>query len=181
MAHTRDGKPVPAPRSRCVPDRISDFLSNEVGGGTNANGDYSATPATFSYGPPAGENWIIERMIIYISDSGQFSASEYGNMGSALTNGFDVDVVDSGSTIIKTMNGSRGFTTNGDLGACCYDVNNIGSGTGGDDAILVRWTFSRAGAPVRLLGASGWKIRVLLSDDFSGLAVHTFFIDGYKE
>lgn len=177
---TRDGNLEPNVRTRCVDDRISDYLANEVGGGTSANGDYSVTPATFSYGPGAGVNWIIERMIIYIADTGAFSADEYGNTGSALSNGYDVKIVDSGGDI-KTLNGSRPFTTNGDIGAVCYDVNNIGSGSSGADAILVRWTFSKAGAPIRLLGDNGGKISITFSDNLSALTAHTFFIDGYIE
>lgn len=166
-------------RFRCAPDRRSDFLSNESGGGTNANGNYSVTPATFSYGPSAGENWTVERLIIHIGDTGSFSSDEYGNTGSALSNGFDVEVVDSGDNVIKKLNGARPFTTNGELGSVCYDVSNLGAGTGGNDAILVRWTFSKAGSPIRLRGDDGWKVRVVLNDDFSGLAKHTFFLDCY--
>lgn len=176
---TEGGRPRSGDRFRCAPDRRSNYLANESGGATNANGNYSVTPATFSIGPSASENWTVERLIIYVADTGQFSASEYGNTGSALANGFDVEVVDSGDNVISTLNGSRPFTTNGDLGAVCYDVNNIGSGSGGDDAILVRWTFSKAGSPIRLRGDEGWKVRVVLSDDFSGLSAHTFFLDCY--
>ena len=158
--------------------RISGFFTDS-GAGIQATGDYSVTPETFSLGPPAGESWIVERLIVYIGDGGSFSANEYGDIAGGLTNGYLVKVVDSGGDVL-TLNDGLPFTTNGRLGSVCYDVNNVGSGAAGADAITVRWTFSRAGAPLRLIGDNGEAISITFSDNLSLLTEHTFFIDGYK-
>ena len=158
--------------------RISGFLEN--GGGIQATGDYSVTPATFELGPAAGEVWQVTRFIAYIADGGSFSSTEYGDIPDGLANGYDVKVTDSGGDVL-TLNGGLKIQTNGDFGALCYDVNNIGSGAGGNDAIAVRWTFAKAGSPLRLVGDNSEKISIEFSDNLSLLNKHTFFIDGYAE
>ena len=155
--------------------RRSQFLRNESGGDFDAIGDYSVTPATFSAGPSAGEEWLVYRAIILIEDVGGFAASEYGN-GSELTNGWRMTIHDGGGEILDLQDGHP-FTTNANMGAHCYDVNNVGAGGGGDDALLVRWTFSRAGSPLHLFGDSGHKMAIVFNDDFSGLTHHSIWID----
>ena len=163
--------------------RISDYLSLDGLGVTyEATGNYSGGGAeTFSMGPAAGAVWVIERMMITVAANGAFSANKYG-IGAELTNGYDVLVTDTGGTL-STLNGAIPFTTNGGLGSTCYDVINIGGGQGGgaSDAIFVRWTFSKAGSAVRLIGNDSGKIEITFNDDLTGLTSHRFFIDGYAE
>ncbi len=166
---------------RKVENRISDFMSDGAGV-VNANGDYATTPTTFIFGPPEGEIWIVERMIIHIGDlGGAYSASEYGNLGIALPNGYNIEVRNTDDELLACLNGCKPFTNNGNVGAVCYDVANIGAGAGGADAINIRWTFAKAGSPLRLIGDEMQEIRILFTDDLSGLTEHTFFVDGYRE
>lgn len=155
--------------------RRSQFMRNESGGGYEITGDYSSVSATFSAGPSAGEEWLIYRAIILIEDNGGFAASEYGNM-SELSNGWRMAIHDGGGEIMD-LNDGHAFTSNGNIGAHCYDVTNVGAGGGGDDALLVRWTFSRAGAPLHLFGDSGHKLAAVFSDNFAGLTHHSIWID----
>ena len=155
--------------------RKSQFLRNESGGGYEITGDYSVTPATFSAGPAAGEEWLITRAVILIEDVGSFAASEYGNMAE-LSNGWRMAIHDGGGEILD-LNDGHTFTTNANIGAHCYDVNNVGAGGGGDDGLLVRWSFDRAGAPLHLYGDSGHKIAVVFNDDYTGLTHHSIWID----
>lgn len=155
--------------------RRSQYLRNESGGAYEITGNYSVTPATFSAGPAAGEEWLVYRAIILIEDVGSFAADEYGN-GSELTNGWHLAIHDGGGEIYDLQDSSE-FTNNANIGSHCYDVKTLGNGGGGDDALLARWSFDRAGAPLHLFGDSGHKLVAVFNDDFSGLTHHSIWID----
>ena len=47
--------------------------------------------------------------------------------------------------------------------------------------IVVRWTFAKSGAPIRLDGAKNARLEVLLNDDLTGLVDHHFVVQGYEQ
>ena len=155
--------------------RRSQFLRNESGGAYEITGDYSSVSATFSAGPAAGEEWLIYRAVILIEDVGAFAADEYGNM-SELTNGWHLAIRDASSELLDMQDGHE-FTSNANIGSHCFDVTQFGNGGGGDDALLVRWSFDRAGAPLHLFGDAGHKLAAVFSDSFTGLTHHSIWID----
>lgn len=166
-----------------IEKRKSQYATLDNAGVTySAAGDYSVTDERFEWGPPAGEVWHLERMIVLIADAGNADAGEYGNLGAALTNGINVEFLTSTSTVVQTLNGLKPIKTNGDWAGLCYDERNLGLGGAGDDAYTVRWTFSRGlgGKGIRLYGDDSDRLSIHLQDNFSGLSDHTFFIDGFK-
>lgn len=166
-----------------VSKRKSDYATLDGAGVTyEANGDYSITPAVFEWGPPTGEIWHAERLIVLIRDAGNADASEYGNLGAALTTGIVVQFRSGVSTVEQTLNGLKPIKTNSDWAGLCYDTRNLGLGGAGDDAYSAMWTFSRdlGGSGIRLNGDDDERITILLSDNLSGLSSHTFFVGGYK-
>jgi hypothetical protein len=62
----------------------------------------------------------------------------------------------------------------------CYDAQPSNYGAGAE-TLNVRWTFEKAGYPLRLQGNNNERLEVVLNDDFSGLAGHYFLVEGYIE
>jgi hypothetical protein len=158
---------------------ISDFASQDGSGVTfAANGDYSGAGQLFRFGPPAGENWQVERLIVLIED-GNMPPDEYGELG-ALTNGIQV-IVTGDSRATNVISGSLPIKTNTHWSRRCFDGAPIQGFAAGNSVFRVRWTFERAGQDIRLVGDENDHLDVRLDDNFSGLVDHTFFFDGYKE
>lgn len=149
--------------------------TNGDGTGTaNATGDYSVTADDFYLLAGGGEQ--IHRMIVSVRDTGAFDAASYGN-GLALTNGVSVLVYDKNQDTEIDLLGGSNIKTNAEWGAQCYDADVKTWGTG-DEMLLVRWTFAKAGAPLRLQKDDKFIVR--LNDNFTGLNGHYFQIQGLK-
>jgi len=168
-----------------VPEPLFQFLSSTgkgaSTGGTNAVGNYSTATGssgeTFILQPPSSEDWRIERMLVHIRDTGVFAAGEYGST-SALTNGVVVRVETDTGTVYDLTDVS--VKTNAQWGRQCYDARVDTWGVG-DEFLNARWTFSKAGYPIRLDGTQGQRLAVYLQDDLSNLTDHTFYAQGFKE
>lgn len=144
----------------------------------NARGNY-ATPTKFSIVPGAGQWFRIERLLVHIEDTNGMQAQEYGNLGSALTNGIIVQTARDG---VQTLDYTDGLPvkTNADWGRVCYDVD-LKTWGAGNEVMQVRWTFAKSGTPIRLAGSEGDSFDIILEDDFSGLINHNFMVQGYVE
>ena len=151
---------------------ISEFLSN--GATIHAVGNYAAAVEQFKYSP--SRRIEVHRLIIYIQDTGNFDVSSYGN-GITLTNGIRVVVRDSNDMLLGALDGGEPIKTNADWSGLCYDINYLSFGVG-DNALAVRWTFERAGAPIRIDGSEGHYLAVELNDSFLALTDHTFNVQG---
>ena len=148
-------------------------------GTTNANGDYSGTQGEFFVLPPAGIVYRIRRLLVCIEDANGFRAEKYGSLAGALTNGIQMEVHDGSTQIIDFLAGAT-VKTNAAWGAYSFDVE-LKTWGAGDEILLVRWTFGRAGVPIRLVGDSTQRLRVLLNDDLTGLIAHLLTVQGYIE
>ena len=160
-----------------VPAPIYQYLATSTGG-TNAIADYS-TGMSFAITPTSTQDFRIERMMIHIQDTGAFAAEEYGNLGSALTNGVKIRVMN--STGVKyDLTGDLPVKTNAQWGRQCYDVR-IDTWGVGDEFLSARWTFSKGGYPLRLDGTKGEYLEAYLTDTCTGLNEHNFYVNGYIE
>ena len=155
-------------------DMIFHYLdSNGDGTGTtNAIGDYS-TPDQFYF--EALKNCSIHRILISVGDATGSTAQEYGGL-SALTNGVELKVYDQTDTEILDLTAGNPIKSNAEWGKACYDVD-LKTWGAGNEILVIRWTFDKAGTPINL--AKGQKISIDLSDNFTGLLSHNFFIQGY--
>lgn len=144
---------------------------------TNANKDYSVTAANFVVAPPAGEKWVISRMIAYLRDGGSIDSGAYGN-GITLTNGITMKVM-RGAVEQLDMTAGDPVIINPDWTKLCYDatISNYGLG---DETMAVRWTFSQSGMYIELDGDQSDKIQITFNDNLTGLNEHTFLFQGYK-
>ncbi len=151
---------------------VSAYLSN--GATIHAVGNYAGAVEQFKYTPT--KRVEVHRLITYIQDTGNFSVSTYGN-GVVLTNGIRVVARHADDTPIQFLDGGTPVQSNADWSSLCYDINYHSFGVG-DNALAVRWTFSRAGAPILIDGTLGEYLAVELNDSFLALTDHTFNVQG---
>lgn len=162
--------------------RFLDTVGN--GSGTkNANVDGSVSPVEFLIKPSTVTNEVYEihRMIVTIGDSSGMSANEYGNLGVPLTNGITVQVKNDSNYVFDLLDGSP-VTHNAHWGHYCFDAELKDWGKGqGDEQINARWTFTNAGAPLKLVGANGDYLVVTINDNCTGLDEHYFMAQGQRK
>lgn len=148
--------------------RIDTFLLN--GSDENARVDGSVTPVEFSYAPLKYAE--IHRMIVTIEDSGSFTASTYGAVP-ALSSGVDIEYIRKGVTHLLAP---MAITSNVHWACYSYDAREFSLSGGGNKAFNVRWSFDRAGDPLKL--DPGDSIVMRVNDDLTGLIGHRFMLQG---
>jgi hypothetical protein len=156
-------------------------LLDTVGDGTgtkNANVNGSVTPVTFKLiteeGPHRNE---LYRMVVHIVDAGPLNADDYGGIAGGLVNGLDIGIYNADDSLLLDLLDGLPVKTNSDWGRLCYDVKTLDFGTGTDDAVAVRWTFSKdMGGPIIL--EEGQYIGVTVNDNLTGLIEHYFTLRG---
>ena len=163
-------------------------INGDGTGNNNANGNYSGAgnEEIFYIQPPAGQIFRIERMLIYIRvKKGDFKFDLYGK-DQTLSAGITVRTQNDVGTITDYTNGIP-IKKFGGWMRVCFDVVPAGGDLNvdfGDDAIAgARWTFSKGGYPLRLVGDNNERLEVILNDNFSGKEIdeHYFMIQGYIE
>ena len=142
---------------------------------TSAVGDYSTAEAYFDVKPPADETWDITRLITYIEDSGAFDSGGYGN-GSVLANGIKIELMQ-GDTVITDLIDAHPIKQNTHWKRLCYDIALSTFGTG-NESLSARWTFTKAGAAIRLRGENSEKIRITVRDNHTNLVEQSFMFQG---
>ena len=154
--------------------------SNGDGSGTkNANLDFNASPDIFYIQPPSGTIYYLNRMIVCVEDTATMQAQEYGNLGAALSNGITFKLVNDSGTILDFLDGIP-IKTNSAYGALCYDVD-LKSWGAGNELLVSRWTFAKAGYPIRLDGSKNERLEANFSDDLDGLLGHYFLVQGWSD
>lgn len=156
------------------------------GSGTkNFNGDYtvaSGSSAEIAFIQPAdGVIFRISRLIVTIEDTKGMKGELYGT-GAALNNGIQVRVQDDSGTVIDLTDGVK-IKTNTAWGHRSFDIDVKAWGSGaGDETLLCRWSFDRAGVPLRLDGSDNERLEVTFTNDqFNVLKGHFFIVQGYQE
>jgi len=152
----------------------------------NAIGDYSGAEEIFYVQPAAGEILRIERLLVLIrAPKATFYTDSYGSLGE-LANGVSLRVQSDTGTLVELTNGLP-VKTNGNWGHYCFDTDIYPSSQGNNDTYLrVRWTFAKAGYPLRLVGDNNERLEVVMNDDFTdgggnSFVEHYFHAQGYYE
>ena len=148
-------------------------------GSFEANVDGSVTPVVFKLKPQnARQAILIHRMIVHIQDAATaFNASNYGGV-STLTNGLTGGIYrESDDSVLSEISGGFTVKSNADWGALCFDAVPLDFGSG-SEFFQVRWTFTKAGAPLRIIPGTYFGINV--NDDLTGLTRHTFMMQGRR-
>jgi hypothetical protein len=160
------------------------FLTDDglVGDGTNQ--EITGAADVHWIKPPDGEIWRIERLLIQLEDAGSVTWSTFGAL-SALTNGCKLEKLrgsagGSGGAVVTDLLDGTTIKTNGDFARYCYDVTSAAPGSG-NDKITVRWTLSKSGQPLKLVGGLNEELRFTTQDDTTGLVGFTIMAQGWKE
>jgi hypothetical protein len=150
---------------------VNQFLRSS-GGEIDAIADYSSVVTEFSFNAE-GYSTSCTRLLVTVEDSTGMDAGKYGN-NITLTNGINLLVLNSDDTVEELLTPEPIFT-NAEWGTFCYDVD-LKTWGAGNDLLLVRWTFDKAGSPVDL--KKDQRLVVQLNDDFTGLVKHRFLVQG---
>jgi len=182
VTQTSDAAPLPvivkAPGSSLHVSRYLDTAGDGTGT-KNATGDYSSTADEFYIAPASDEVMLIYELLIDIEDTSGMSESEYGNIGSALSNGIQIKKMRS-VTVIDDFTDGVPVLTNANWGRVAFDKRYDTQGSG-NESLVVRLRFIDTGEPIRLDGALGDRLAVQLNDDFTGLVSHYFKARGVYE
>ena len=160
-------------------DTIGDGTGNKSAIDNYSDGGLGET--AFFIQPPPGQVYRLSRMIIFIEDEPTFDSGGYGsgNFQNPLPIGIKVQVRDDGG-IISDLTDGRPIKTNAQWAKVCFDAAYSEYG-GGQDSLAIRWTFTRAGDYIRLVGSNNERLQVLMNDNVSYLTEHTFLVQGYIE
>lgn len=150
--------------------------------GTFAEGDLdmtvdgSSTAAVYALGPSSPTIVDITRIIVHIEDDSAMDTAKFGGL-LALTNGVVVRVNRNGyyQTILNVK-------TNGEWAQRAYDVSYSDKAPAGTFGLAVRRSFGgedKNGTPIRLNGALGESIEVLIQDDLTGLTGFGIVLQGH--
>lgn len=157
---------------KLILSRFADVVG-DGSGGKNANGNYAGSPQIFRVQAQPGEHLEVQRMIVSVQDSGLNSYDNY-TAAAALTNGIYVYVTDiKGNVVYDLTDPDVRVKTLGGWAHYCFDAQVLDA-TSGDDHFVARWTFAKAGVPVKLY--PGWSLCILCEDNMSALTEHRFLI-----
>lgn len=143
-------------------------------GSIDITGDYSVTPEVFYYEVPAGKQATLDRLVLLLSDAGNFSAAGYG-AGAALTNGIHISIHDENDVEIKLLTPVY-IKTNAEWFGCACSSSYIEFGNG-DNFLAATWDLSSAGSPLIL--KPEYTLRAEVNDNFTGLVYQRVWIHGY--
>ena len=149
-------------------------------GEINMNVSTSTAAKTYRIGPAAADEvWDLARVLIFIQDTGVFRAEGYGSGASTgLANGILFQVTGStGNVVLDLLDGSP-IQQNADWTHFCYDAD-VKTWGAGDEMLASRWTFSKAGIPLRL--SSTETLDMVWRDSSTNLVAHHAVVQGYKD
>ena len=145
-------------------------------GTKNAVGNYSGAVEEFKIVPAAGETFYLSRIMVSVTDAGSFDSGSYGN-NITLTNGISLKLKNTGDPTIDITDGVPIITNSDWCRLAGPDVSVMSWGSG-DEQMVVRFTFTKAGQALKLSGDDGASFCVELNDDFSNLVSQYFMVQG---
>jgi len=164
------------------PDRRpANFVYKYLANSTNSTdvnlGATTDSPKTFEYEVPSTNTGLllmrINMMIVY----GGIGWGEFGGLGSALTNGLLLRVVDSDAAVVTDFTGGYPITVNEDF-TLLAGVDAIATPAAGDDALPIRFTISKANEGDAMYLPAGHKVQAVVQDDLGGLTYFRIMIQG---
>ena len=125
----------------------------------------AAAADVYLVAPPPGWVFSLHRCLIYIEDNGKFRADYYGATG-ALTNGIVVSFEGKGKSLrLMTPKPIQKIWEWGLVAGTDVILTDV---TTGSDVVLVRWSFDKAGDPIRLRGSQNEYLKFDVRDNLGG-------------
>ncbi len=151
------------------------------GGEAQVRADYSSSPADFIIECPEPYSSLeVFRVIVFLEDIKPLMLDNYGSsIAGGLTNGITVLVAGDPGTIVDLTDGHP-IKTNADWGKVAYDMNMKDWFPSGNQIMVARWTFAKAGEPLILHRPHNDKLVFRVNDDMSTLIQHTFLVQGVE-
>lgn len=133
-----------------------------------------ASPKIYILEPPTNEVWHILRLIFSMTHAAAADLSKFGSI-TALTNGILVR-----TNINGAIQNIANWKSNNDIKQAMYDVEFTDRAGGGSPyGTSGRFTLGKLGVALKLDGATGDKIEVLVQDDITGLGFLGFNGQGH--
>lgn len=162
-----------------INQRLEQLLSTN-GDGTGTV-EMAGAAAVYKITPPAGWTYELHRLNVYIEDDGKFRGDRYGAT-EALTNGIVITLENAGGVlatltpqVIKQI-GHWHLLAGVDVFITDY--------TAGNDHMSIRWTFTKGGGAIKLVGDNGEFFKLNVQDDLgaggAALVSHLVQIQGGK-
>ena len=145
-------------------------------GSSLQNVDGSVSEVSFKITPPSDKVYGIARVIFSLKDSGSMDSGGWGNRANPLVNGIKVIWHRAGQAIDLTKTPIRSHI---DIAAICYDINHNEWGQG-DEFVVARFTFTKAGQFLELDGSQGDYLELLVRDDLTYLVEQKLSCQGYQ-
>jgi hypothetical protein len=137
-----------------------------------------AAPLVYEVTPPSDETWHLTRVIVSITDATAMDDAEFGGLGTTLTNGVTLRENKSSGTYSTITN----WKNNGQMAEDMFNVEYVTrSLPAGSYGLRGRFTFTNAGAIIKLNGSTGDKLEILIQDDLTGLLTFTMKAQGHIE
>jgi len=129
--------------------------------------------------PPAGQVWEIHRMIATIYDTKGLEAEKY-TAAAALAQPLNLYLskYNSEGTLVETLLTAEGITQLHQWAHYCHDVTLQGWTNATNEAVTVRWTFAKAGAPYILHAGEKLIVRFTAGATCAALLAHHFAFQG---
>lgn len=125
----------------------------------------AAAAVEFHFGPPTGEDWVVQNVLAGLVTAAAATAIEFGALGAALANGVEFQLGNATET-----NNLAVLTMNGDflkIGEPTHDVVGV--------AALVITATWRPDMPLMLRGNSGEYLAFVVNDNLTLAASTTFW------
>lgn len=148
----------------------------------DANVNGSVTPQSFEFRPNTARGYVycINSIGFEMTDAKNWSLTEMGNLGAALSTGINIGIYrDSDDVQLGALTSQENIKTNVDFYQYFPDTRYIDYGSGDSEALLIgRMNLADViGAP-RIV-KDGFSMRVLISDNLTGLSKLHFYVSGY--
>lgn len=150
------------------------FLS--VDGVSNLNQDYSVNPRTAWTANELNHTVIVNRMLVQLLGNGAVRATGYGTLPT-LPVGISI-TYEREDGVLVDLTADHNIQSNIDYAVYAFNGRRDAFGSGAD-GYSVEWNFGE-GDPSGLTLQPTKKIRAMLRDDFSGLLVQRFLVQGYE-
>lgn len=135
----------------------------------------TSSPAVYKFTMPDGRSGTLERVCMILVD-GAIDLTKFGGI-TARTNGLKMYTTDKDGDVITNYTTDVTIKKSGDFALFAGpDANTVDVLGAGDDAQLVRWTFAKAGMPIRL--NSGESFNIAVQDDITSLTEFTAVVHG---
>jgi len=137
----------------------------------------SVTPVNYRFTCPPNRNTYLSRILINLCTLTTPIGSDFGDIANGLTNGMAWKLHDANGSVMVDLTDGNAIKQNRIFGVLAGPDWSLATAQGGDGAVTVRWTFSKAGRAIKL--TPGQYIQTVVQDDLTSLPSAECMLQGY--